>query len=115
MQHYRRRLPRLLQHRGRYRRRDSRGRVRAGVSAAARGDHRRRRAAPREAEGRHAMSADSTFNGIQESVGPWISGSRVTGENRLDMETTSESLLPAVTALSGLKWGYLSAITGFDS
>jgi ech hydrogenase subunit E len=61
------------------------------------------------------MSAESGFAGIPESVGPWISGSPVAAGNRLDMETSAESLLPAVTALTGLKWGYLSAITGFDS
>ena len=61
------------------------------------------------------MSAGSAFSGIQEGVGPWISGSRAAGENRLDMETTPGQLLSAVTALSGLRWGYLSAITGFDS
>ena len=51
VQHYRRRVPRLLQHRGRHRRRDSRRRLRARLPAAAGGDHRRRRAAPGETEG----------------------------------------------------------------
>ena len=61
------------------------------------------------------MSAVSAFSGITETVGPWISAGTETGANRLDMETTADRLLPAVTALSGLRWGYLSAITGFDS
>jgi len=60
------------------------------------------------------MSAEADFLRIQESVGPWVSGSRI-AENRLDIETSAERLVPAVTALSRLNWGYLSAITGLDS
>jgi ech hydrogenase subunit E len=60
------------------------------------------------------MSAGEAFEGIRERVGPWISGSTAAG-NRLDMETSAEGLLPAVAALNGLRWGYLSGITGFDS
>jgi Ni,Fe-hydrogenase III component G len=60
------------------------------------------------------MSVETDFLRIQGSVAPWVSGSR-TAENRLDMDTSAERLVPAVTALRSLSWGYLSAITGFDS
>ena len=52
-----RRLPRMLQHRRRYRRRDPRRRLRPGVSSAARGDHRRRGAADPETETAEAVKA----------------------------------------------------------
>jgi len=61
------------------------------------------------------MSGESAFSGIQDGVGPWISSSRAPADNRLDMDTSAEHLVGAVTAFNALKWGYLSAITGFDS
>jgi NADH-quinone oxidoreductase subunit D len=60
------------------------------------------------------MSPETNFLGIPESIGPYVSGTR-TAENRLDMDTSADRLLPAVAAFNKLGWGYLSAITGFDS
>jgi len=60
------------------------------------------------------MSPEADFLRISESVGPWVSGSRTAG-HRLDMDTSAERLVPAVTAFKNLSWGYLSAITGLDS
>ena len=61
------------------------------------------------------MSPLAAFSGIQDGVGRWVSDFRSPGENRLDMDTTPDTLIPAVAALSALGWGYLSAITGFDT
>jgi ech hydrogenase subunit E len=61
------------------------------------------------------MSVESAFGGILGNVSPWISGSPVSAGNRLDMETSAGGIVAAVRALAGMKWGYLSAITGLDS
>ena len=60
------------------------------------------------------MSAASDFSRIQEALGP-LAACRRSADSRMDIETSPERLLPAVTAFRGLNWGYLSAITGLDS
>ncbi|HET6451393.1 MAG TPA: NADH-quinone oxidoreductase subunit C [Spirochaetia bacterium] len=59
------------------------------------------------------MSA-ADLSRIQGALAPWLTGSRLASDTRLDMETPAENLLAAVTAFRGLAWGYLSAITGLD-
>jgi len=58
------------------------------------------------------MSAD--FSRIQETVGSLAACSPVS-DSRIDLKTTADELVPAVTAFRGLGWGYLSAITGLDT
>jgi NADH:ubiquinone oxidoreductase subunit C len=61
------------------------------------------------------MSAPAVFARIQEVTAPWASGSRIVSDTRMDIETSADRLAAAIAAFRGLKWGYLSAITGLDS
>ena len=45
---------------------------------------------------------------------PWALSVNVRGEQRLDVEIASSSLVSAVTEIRRAQWGYLSAITGRD-
>jgi ech hydrogenase subunit E len=60
------------------------------------------------------MSADLSLSAAADLVKPWVTATHASGADRIDVETTVENLLPAVTALGGAQWGYLSAITGLD-
>ena len=59
------------------------------------------------------MSAP-VFSRIQETLGP-LAACRISTDTRMDIETSPERLLPAVTAFRALNWGFLSAITGLDT
>ena len=61
------------------------------------------------------MSGDLTFAGISEIMKPWALASSTPAPNRLDVQTSAEGLIPAVTELTRAQWGYLSAITGRDN
>jgi ech hydrogenase subunit E len=60
------------------------------------------------------MSADMTLSAMTELVKPWTNAARQVDAERVDVETTVENLIPAITALNNAKWGFISAITGLD-
>jgi NADH-quinone oxidoreductase subunit D len=60
------------------------------------------------------MNTQTSLAGITDLMKPWTVAAREAGANGWDIETRVEDVLPAVSALSGARWGYLSAITGLD-
>jgi ech hydrogenase subunit E len=60
------------------------------------------------------MSMDAAVAGIAELMKPWSSVVRPTRHAGWELETAAQDILPAVTALTAARWGYLSAITGLD-
>jgi ech hydrogenase subunit E len=60
------------------------------------------------------MSMDAAPAGIAELMKPWSSAMRQSAGTGWEIDTTPAEILPAVTALSAARWGYLSAITGLD-
>ncbi len=60
------------------------------------------------------MSVDTTLGSMTELLKPWTVLSRPVSDTRLEVETTAENIVPAVGALKGAQWGFLSAITGLD-
>jgi ech hydrogenase subunit E len=60
------------------------------------------------------MNVDTTLGGMTELLKPWTLMSRAVSDNRLEVETTPSGIVPAVGALKGAQWGFLSAITGLD-
>jgi ech hydrogenase subunit E len=61
------------------------------------------------------MSVTLDVPRIQQALGPLVTGLRTPSPSRLDVDATGDRLIPAVTALRDMQWGYLSAITGLDS
>ncbi len=57
----------------------------------------------------------TTLAGIGELMRPFAREIHAPREDRLEVETDVGSLIAAVTEMRRLNWGYLSAITGFDS
>jgi ech hydrogenase subunit E len=60
------------------------------------------------------MSVDATFAGATELLRPWAAVTRPVSDTRLEVDTTADNIVPAVTALARSQWGFLSAITGLD-
>jgi NADH-quinone oxidoreductase subunit D len=60
------------------------------------------------------MNVDTTLGGMTELLKPWTLMSRAVSDTRLEVETTPSGIVPAVGALKGAQWGFLSAITGLD-
>jgi ech hydrogenase subunit E len=60
------------------------------------------------------MSTETTLARLAEVVQPWTTAARPVGTTRLDVETAAENIVATVTALRGVRWGFLSAITGMD-
>ena len=58
------------------------------------------------------MSTETSLAGITDLMKPWTVAVRQAGPNGWDIDTRVEDILPAVSALSGARWGFLSAITG---
>jgi ech hydrogenase subunit E len=59
-------------------------------------------------------NTEQNLKKAEELLTDWNKEASHPEPNRLDVVVTVDDLRPAVTALHGAKWGYLSAITGLD-
>ncbi len=60
------------------------------------------------------MSTAMSLETVTGLVKPWAVSTAASGPERIDVEVRAEDIIPAVTAITRARWGYLSAITGLD-